>query len=695
MKAPTLYGPTGQPVSSYPASAVAPVSALAGLPRRDPNTLYTAYRLRGIAGISGLFDEIRFGMPVTATAMAQVEELASQAQIHVVWPEWFEVTPEAEAFVEVARRWVIDSPIMFQGVDGVPLISGGPSFRRYLIEGVWYGFSLFWPRLTSADLSTADVVWYPLDRSVINRFTVDTQSVTPTGVLLTSANGSSAPVAYDQFVHIVHGVVGAGEWEGRGLLRPLLQIFSLWKDEIIRIGVDGWMRSGFLHIQMPQGMDPTDWQRAIQFSEQFREGLQKTWISKPGEGASIEFPPGQTGERVQLLEYFDNLCREMLNAQLSGLNLRAGSRAMAEVVADNQTAKARAWFDSVLERCSAPIFGWCARVLGYQGPLPVMQCVAIETSTTDGAGKIAAAVQANQAGLLRIAPADETTFRDWLGMEPLVEEGAAEGEAPPDTSTEPKPAPLPGVTLTVAMDILGRLKPADPTQAPLASPVAVLLLVNAGFPREDAEAMVAAQSGASVVTPPAATTPTAPPVAPGASEPLPSPASTPSTTLPGNVTVPDTLASAFMGEPAPASQDAEPRWLLLADTAVCTDVDTTPPVSVQQAVRAAIEAHRKAATRHRVASAMLLALARDLASGKRIDARRLQSLAEWFRQRGDAVKAGAGYAAGHQSRHLYDLRGGDASRAWLRTLMQRIAGAHAAKAALLGDESDAGGDDDV
>ena len=680
---------------------MAPVNAIAGLPRRDPNPTYTAYRLRGIAGVSGLYDEIRFGHPVIQSAMAQVEELASQAQLRLEWPEWFEVTPEAEAFAEIVQRWVIDSPVIYMDQDGRPLMAGGPSFRRYLIEGVWYGFSLFWPRLTSDDLSKAEVVWYPMDRSVVNRFTVDTQTVTPTAVVLTSANGSSAPVSYDQFVHIIHGTVGAGEWEGRGLLRPLLQVFSVWKDEILRIGVDGWMRSGFLDVTMPHGADDNDWGRAIEFANGFRDGLQKVYIHPEGQDVSIEFPPGGTSDRLSLLEYLDGKCREVLNAQLSGLNLRAGSRAMAEVVADNQTAQARAWFDSVLERCSTPLFNWCARVVGYSGPLPVMRCVAIETSTSDGPAKIAAAVQANQAGILRFAPADEATFRDWLGMEPVVasvEEGAEEEAA----STEPKPAPLPGVTLTVAMDILGRLRPTDPMQAPLASPVAVLLLVNAGFPRADAEAMVAAQLGLASSTPAGgqvvvdvptvapATTP-APASATGAgAEPLPE---VPSVTLPGNVTVPDTLASAFMGE---LEADGS-RWLSLADTVICADVDTTPPISVQQAVKAAIEAHRKAATRHRVASAMLLALARDLSGGKRIDARRLSDLAEWFRRRGDVVKAGAGYAAGHQSRHLYDLRGGDAARAWLRTLMQRIAGAHAAKAARLSDpgDEDRGDDDDA
>ena len=165
-------------------------------------------------------------------------------------------------------------------------------------------------------------------------------------------------------------------------------------------------------------------------------------------------------------------------------------------------------------------------------------------------------------------------------------------------------------------------------------------------------------------------------------------------TLPGNVTVPDTLAGAFAPGVSAAMSDSD-RWLLLSDSVVCADVDTTPPVTVREAVKAAIEAHRKAATRHRVGSAMLLALARDLAGGRRIDARRLHALAEWFRQRGDAVKGGAGYAAGHQSRHLYDLRGGDAARAWLRTLMQRIASAHVTRAALLGEpgeDSDPDGD---
>jgi len=223
-----------------------------------------------------------------------------------------------------------------------------------------------------------------------------------------------------------------------------------------------------------------------------------------------------------------------------------------------------------------------------------------------------------------------------------------------------------------------------------------LLLLNAGFPRADADAMVAAQSGATSPTPLSPTAPNVTPT-PAAAEPLPAPGpETPSTTLPGNVTVPDTLASAFTaGDHAEATADPL-RWLLLSDTVVCTDVDTSAPVSVQAVARAAIEAHRKAATRHRVQSATLLALARDLAGGRRIDAKRLHALAEWFRVRGESVKAGANYAAGGQSRHLYDLRGGDATRAWLRQLMQRIAAAHVTRAALLGDDPDAAdGDDDV
>jgi hypothetical protein len=123
----------------------------------------------------------------------------------------------------------------------------------------------------------------------------------------------------------------------------------------------------------------------------------------------------------------------------------------------------------------------------------------------------------------------------------------------------------------------------------------------------------------------------------------------------------------------------------LLSAALADHPDVVVPDSVKAAAAAALAAHR--ASKAKTSDSGALLYARDLAAGKRLAWGRVMRLAEYFLKQHPAASTTKAYLAHGPSWHAYQLRGGDAARAWVRSLLTSYAsGAHqrAARLAAMG-----------
>jgi hypothetical protein len=146
-----------------------------------------------------------------------------------------------------------------------------------------------------------------------------------------------------------------------------------------------------------------------------------------------------------------------------------------------------------------------------------------------------------------------------------------------------------------------------------------------------------------------------------------------------------------MAELDNASDDmADEATLLVASMSEAPD--SLVPAEVMQVAAAALEAHRLIA-KGRTTDTEALLIARDLAGGKRLSWRRVMKLAEYFGREYPRQVETKSFKSGGPSYHAYQLRGGDAGRRWVRSLLMEYAqGAHR-RASRLSDRSKAGAGD--
>jgi hypothetical protein len=130
---------------------------------------------------------------------------------------------------------------------------------------------------------------------------------------------------------------------------------------------------------------------------------------------------------------------------------------------------------------------------------------------------------------------------------------------------------------------------------------------------------------------------------------------------------------------------------LLLSAALAEHPDVVVPDGVKSAAAAALEAHR--ASKSKTSDSSALVYARDLAAGKRLAWGRVMRLAEYFLKQHPQHVGTKAYLAQGPSWHAYQLRGGDAARAWVRSLLTAYAsGAHSRAARLAAMGSSKGGD---
>ena len=664
-----LVDPSGNPISFAQANQRVSVMGVrnfkGGFPDADPNSTFGPYQRRGTGGsVSGKYQEMMQTHSGIASAVYWSITEASSLPKEIIWPHTSMPGAEEKAFMHICTQAAIEEAVVFDGT-----LSGANALWQYVILDAFMGFGLMLPRLLEGN----SVEWYPVAHSSVMLWDPQPMSYFLRGVKFSTGQGYVNVDAND-LVHVVHGTATAGEWEGRSILRSLLQPYELWKQTALNAGIYNQMSWGFLDIAYDPSVSTDDIDAMNTLAGQFQDGVRKYILRPRSVDVEMKYPKGAGPDTLAQLSYYDTLIQRMLNDNLAGIG-KFGSRAMAETVDDAAGRRAKAWVDSIFERASTGMFGWLAKAHGYEGKLPVLRSVSAELTT--GLDGWAAYVQGVQSGLIRRGPDDEAWARRVIGAPEVTVE----------QDNDDLPEAIGSTAVGIAQTILAGLLPGSTT--PIAPAAARLLLIAAGVQPETADQMVEAQMGmAAPAAVPAAdgTVKESLTVAPTAPETAPS--EVPQVVIGDNVEVPAAIGEAPAFAPAaaepPDAKMTDEATLLVASMAEVPD--SLVPNDVMQAAALALEAHRTIANGRTTDTAALL-IARDLAAGKRLSWSRVMKLAEYFGREYPRQMETKSFKAQGPSFHAYQLRGGDAGRRWVRSLLTAYAlGAHR-RAARLSDPS--------
>ena len=773
-----LVDPSGNPISFAQANQRVSVMGVrnfkGGFPDADPNSTFGPYQRRGTGGsVSGKYQEMMQTHSGIASAVYWSITEASSLPKEIIWPHTSLPGAEEKAFMHICTQAAIEEAVVFDGT-----LSGANALWQYVILDAFMGFGLMLPRLLEGN----SVEWYPVAHSSVMLWDPQPMSYFLRGVKFSTGQGY-VNVDANYLVHVVHGTATAGEWEGKSILRSLLQPYELWKQTALNAGIYNQMSWGFLDIAYDPSVSSDDIDAMNTLAGQFQDGVRKYILRPRSVDVEMKYPKGAGPDTLAQLAYYDTLIQRMLNDNLAGIG-KFGSRAMAETVDDAAGRRAKAWVDSIFERASTGMFGWLAKAHGYEGKLPVLRSVSAELTT--GLDGWAAYVQGVQSGLIRRGPDDEAWARRVIGAPEVTVE----------QDNDDLPEAIGSTAVGIAQTILAGLLPGS--TAPIAPAAARLLLIAAGVQPETADQMVEAQMGmAAPAVVPVAAEPavTEAPIAPETA-----PSEVPQVVIGGNIEVPAAIGEAPAFAPAAAeppdakmadevntkpteqmaaiatralemraehgrggtevgvarARDIGNRKNLSEDTIrrmasffarhavdkkaegfndgekgfpsagrVAWDLwggdpgaawakrkvaeldsasddlkdeatllvasmaevpDSLVPNDVMQAAALALEAHRTIANGRTTDTAALL-IARDLAAGKRLSWSRVMKLAEYFGREYPRQVETKSFKAGGPSYHAYQLRGGDAGRRWVRSLLTAYAlGAHR-RAARLSDPS--------
>lgn len=615
-----------------------------GLPDADANLSFIPSDRRGIAGLQGKFQEMMQTHVGIASAVYWAITEGASLPKEIVWPHRHEPGTEEKAFMDLCQTACIDDAVVYDG-----MVEGETALWAYPLLDAFMGFGLMFPRM----LSGGSVEWYPVAHNAIMLWK-------PNGYLFGGARFST-PNGYDdldadQLVHTVHGFAGAGEFEGRSILRDCVQPFELWKQIAINAGVYNQLAWGFLDIAYEPSVGEADVQAFNEFGQQFQDGQRKYILRPQSVNVEMKYPSGSPPDVVAQLEYWDRQIEKKLNAPLAGVS-QFGSRAMAETLDSAAGRKAKAWINSIFDRQSRGMFRWLANQVGYDGRLPKIQVQSAELTT--GIEGWTAYVNGIQAGLLTRGPDDEKWARRVIGAPELPVETVAE-----------LPEPVGASTASTATTVLGMLSPTSAT--PIAPEAAVILLTISGLAEPVARQLVDAQTRLALPAPVAAVEPAAAvPVA--TAEGVPAPA-VPQVVLEGNVEVPAAIgeASAF----APVSPLAEVRL---------AEVNLEPTKGMGEVAARALEWRKE---HGRGGTEVGVARARDIANRRNLSVDTVRRMKAYFdRHVSDADAEGfesGGDGFPSAGRIAWDLWGGDEGRAWAERKVAELE-----RAGELGDEASA------
>ena len=630
-----LVDPSGNPISFAQANTRVSVMGvrnfIGGFPDADPNSTFGPYQRRGSGGsVTGKYQEMMQTHSGIASAVYWSITEASSLPKEVVWPHTSMPGAEEKAFMHICTQAVIEEAVVFDGT-----LSGANALWQYVILDAFMGFGLMLPRMLEGN----SVEWYPVAHSAVMLWDPEPGTYFMRGVRFSTGQGYVS-VPADSLVHVVHGTATAGEWEGRSILRSLLQPYELWKQTALNAGIYNQMSWGFLDIAYDPSVSTDDIDAMNTLAGQFQDGVRKYILRPRSVDVEMKYPKGAGPDVIAQLTYYDTLIQRMLNDNLAGIG-KFGSRAMAETVDDAAGRRAKAWVDSIFERASTGMFAWLAKAHGYEGKLPVLRSVSAELTT--GLDGWAAYVQGVQSGLIRRGPDDEAWARRVIGAPEVTVE----------QDNDDLPEAIGSTAVGIAQTILAGLVAGS--SAPIAPAAARLLLIAAGVQPETADQMVEAQMGMAapaadgVVKESLTTAPIAPETAPS---------DVPQVVIGGNVEVPAAIGEA----PAFAPAAAEPPDAKMAD-----EVNTKPTAQMAAIAERALEMR---AEHGRGGTEVGVARARDISNLKNLSEDTVRRMANYFSRHAVDKKA-EGFNDGEAGfpsagRIAWDLWGGDAGAAWAK-----------------------------
>lgn len=363
----------------------------AGVPDYEANPAMSPGQKTGESGYPRWYDEIIQQWPRARAryteSRAEVASMGIYLQplgVSESEPDGDE-SPEERDFNDGLQSLLSERCGVLQG-DG-PTYGAG-EILAWVYDVPWFGFALadpYWEHDGDGDpLREGKLCLVPLLRAAVYRWGVDLLTGKVRDVWYQQAMGTKA-IPYAGLIHLTHG--GApGQYFGDGELRPLIPVFSAWR-EAIRSGADGMRAAkGRLILTEPQNLDATGKQRMRTLTNDFDNGRVDSFSVPFGAEKEVSYPGGSMPDFSGWMQSLDLYCDQLFQSRTSSLGItESGSRATAEVLAgEDERAQISAW-DRLVDRLVQRVGAWVAQQVGYKGRIRRGECARVQASESPDA----------------------------------------------------------------------------------------------------------------------------------------------------------------------------------------------------------------------------------------------------------------------------------------------------------------------
>jgi hypothetical protein len=432
----------------------------AGVPDYEANPAMSPGQKTGESGYPRWYDEIIQQWPRARAryteSRAEVASMGIYLQplgVSESEPDGDE-SPEERDFNDGLQALLSERCGVLQG-DG-PTYGAG-EILAWVYDVPWFGFALadpYWEHDGDGDpLREGKLCLVPLLRAAVYRWGVDLLTGKVRDVWYQQALGTKA-IPYAGLIHLTHG--GApGQYFGDGELRPLIPVFSAWR-EAIRSGADGMRAAkGRLILTEPQNLDATGKQRMRSLTNDFDNGRVDSFSVPFGAEKEVSYPGGSMPDFSGWMQSLDLYCDQLFQSRTSSLGItESGSRATAEVLAgEDERAQISAW-DRLVDRLVQRVGAWVAQQVGYKGRIRRGECARVQASESPDAMVDRAIKIREFAGGWSQRDADK--LREAAGWISLEEAGLEVDPVTPVAAVEPVTptitvADIPGATQTTGL----------------------------------------------------------------------------------------------------------------------------------------------------------------------------------------------------------------------------------------------------
>jgi hypothetical protein len=432
----------------------------AGVPDYEANPAMSPGQKTGESGYPRWYDEIIQQWP---RARARYTESRAEVASMGIYLQPLGVSesdpdgdesPEERDFNDGLQSLLSERCGVLQG-DG-PTYGAG-EILAWVYDVPWFGFALadpYWEHDGDGDpLREGKLCLVPLLRAAVYRWGVDLLTGKVRDVWYQQAMGTKA-IPYAGLIHLTHG--GApGQYFGDGELRPLIPVFSAWR-EAIRSGADGMRAAkGRLILTEPQNLDATGKQRMRTLTNDFDNGRVDSFSVPFGAEKEVSYPGGSMPDFSGWMQSLDLYCDQLFQSRTSSLGItESGSRATAEVLAgEDERSQISAW-DRLVDRLVQRVGAWVAQQVGYKGRIRRGECARVQASESPDAMVDRAIKIREFAGGWSQRDADK--LREAAGWISLEEAGLEVDPVTPVAAVEPVTpavtvADIPGATKTTGL----------------------------------------------------------------------------------------------------------------------------------------------------------------------------------------------------------------------------------------------------